>query len=83
MTSPRCPTTNTCLVFSDAALAEALDHQPLFTEHNDVTALDGADDDDDDDGGGGGGTEVDKEKEEGKKNWVQSGVCMFVCIKEQ
>lgn len=45
MTSSRCTTTNTCLVFPGVASAQALDHQPLFTEHNDVTALNGAVDD--------------------------------------
>lgn len=33
---------------SGAALARALDHQPLFTQHNVVTALNGAADDEED-----------------------------------
>lgn len=45
MTSSQYTTTNTCLVFSNSALADALDHQPLFTEHSDVTAWNGAVDD--------------------------------------
>ena len=53
-----------------AALARALDHQPLFTQHNDVTALNGAADDEEDNERGW----------EKNKHSASVSVCVCVCV---
>lgn len=75
VTSSCCTTTDTCLVFSSVALAEALDHQPLFTGHNDLTALNGAVDDE-------GKWRGQRDRQEKKNRIIYNAVCFWgtVCV---